>query len=183
MTTSAVRLRLIVLSLLLLLVASATDRPAAQSALKPFRILISNDDGVHAPGILCGGAGAAVGRGSHDCRAGHQPERERTLDHHRGSDLRRFRDAPRRSAGDVSRRHAGNLRQGRARGVAEVQTRSRGVGDQPWLESRRRRVCVRDRRRRARGGAFRPAGDRRVAIGRTKPTTARPRRSCVKSWR
>jgi 5'-nucleotidase len=52
MTTSAVRPRLIVISLLLLLVASATDRPAAQSALKPFRILISNDDGVHAPGIL-----------------------------------------------------------------------------------------------------------------------------------
>ena len=52
MTTSAARLRAALALILFLLIAPWMPPPAAQSAPQPYRILITNDDGVHAPGIL-----------------------------------------------------------------------------------------------------------------------------------
>ena len=52
MTISAARLRAALALILFLLTAPWMPPPAAQSAPQPYRILITNDDGVHAPGIL-----------------------------------------------------------------------------------------------------------------------------------
>ena len=52
MTTSAIRLHSALALILFLLITPWMPPPAAQSAPRPYRILITNDDGVHAPGIL-----------------------------------------------------------------------------------------------------------------------------------
>jgi 5'-nucleotidase len=52
MITSPARLRAVLALLGLLLAAPWNPPPAAQSPAPPYRILITNDDGVHAPGIL-----------------------------------------------------------------------------------------------------------------------------------
>ncbi len=148
----------------------ARDRSGALLSMASPLILVTNDDGVHAPGLKAlASALRALGDG---LRRRPRP---------RGQRLLAIPDpeapAPRRARGRkrlCGGRDARRLRQPRAGEAAAAAPRPRGLGDQPRREPRRGRLLLRDGGRRARRDVLRRAVDRGVA-GRARGREVRVR--------
>ena len=155
--------------------------PAAQSA--PYRILISNDDGVRAPGIL---ALALALRPLGEITIAAPAENQSGKGHSITIGEPMYVDKVTLAAGPrgvLDHRDAGVVREGRLERAVTGEAGSRRDRDQPRLQPRTRHLRVGHGRCGARSGAEWDSGDCGVDCDRADRLRARPRRSCDRSSR
>ena len=168
--------------------ARGGDTPCASAAAarpqRPYRILVTNDDGVRAPGILAvAQALQSLGEITIAAPAENQSGKG-AFDRYVRSDLRGSGHACRRAARVFDRRDARDLRESRRARAHDGAAGPRRVRHQSWLQPGHGDVRVGHGRCRSRGGADGHPGHRLIAVGRRNELCAggRDRTTGCRRW-